>query len=296
MRDWFGFFAMFTALPLLMILVKAAAKKWNLSPEVKRKLVHMGMGLATLAFPWVFSHWGFVAALSAASITFLVLQKRMGGGDVLHGVDRDSLGEVWFAIAIPIVFWWADGEAFRFIIPMLVLTLADAAGALFGTGYGKSKFKVLSGWKSLEGSTLFFVIAFLSAHIPLLLMSDTDRAQCLMIAFVLALVAMMVEAISTRGIDNIVVPVACAYLLDVYLELCMLQLTFRIALVVGLLGLVLLTRRFSTLEGGALMAAVLLGYGCGALADWRFLIPPIIMFIEHLVVTHRIKIVGEPRH
>jgi len=300
LRDVLGVIAILALLPLLLLSVKWASRRYQLRPELKRKAVHVGMGLATLSFPWVFTSVWAVAVLGLLSILALALVKRMeakGGGEaVLHAVDRHSHGDILFPTAVVIVFWWADGEWIYYVIPILILTLADAAGAIIGTKYGTVKFPILDGWKSLEGSALFFLVAFLSAHIPLLLGTQIGRAEVLLIALILAVVVMLFEAICTRGWDNLVVPLASAYLLRLYSTASVPDLLLRLAIVGVMLLLILVTRRRTSLDAGGLMAIVILAYACWTCGDWRYLIPPLILYIEHLVTTSRLRKTKDPAH
>ena len=54
MNPFLGITLVLTALGILIGTVKLAGRSGALSPEWSRKLVHMGMGFVTLAFPWVF--------------------------------------------------------------------------------------------------------------------------------------------------------------------------------------------------------------------------------------------------
>lgn len=303
-------------IPLLYLAVRAGARRRGLGPELRRKLVHVGLGLATLTFPWVFGPEGVWAVVVLCGIAMLLLlgirlrenglrgRVQAGGKDkaehdgILHGIDRHSLGEMWFPVSVAVVFAMAQGEWIFFLVPILILTLADATGALVGTRYGSEAtvFSSLSGWKSVEGCSMFFFAAFLSAHVPLLLFTGTGRAESLLIATVLALMVTMTEAISTRGLDNLLVPLSAALLLREYVDLETTPLLWRLALITGLLAFVILSRQFTSLEGGALLAAVLFGYGCWALGDGRFLVPPVILFTQHLLVTRRFKRIPRPRH
>ncbi len=294
-------------LPLVVAAVRWASARWNLPAEVRRKAVHIGMGLSALSFPWVFDSTWSVAILGALCLGMLRLirlrERRAGEGmvSVLHGVGRASLGDAWFPLAVVIVFALARRHEgvegmLLYVVPVLILTVADAAGALVGTRYGVHSFSCLSGWKSVEGCLSFFFGAFFSSHVPLLLWTDTGRAECLLIATILGLTVMLFEAISTRGIDNLIVPVAAALLLERFLPMEGADLAWRLALVSGLLLFVFACRKWTSLEGGALLAAVLFGYGSWVLGDWRFLVPPVLLFLEHLVVTHRLRRVWQPRH
>lgn len=293
MKDLAAFAGVLLLLPLLILSVRLAGQRFALSGEIKRKAIHVGMGLSCLSFPWLFSSWIWVAALCAASLALLswVRQREMlaGSPSVLHDIDRRSLGESCFPVAVVAVFALAKGEAWRYVIPILVLTLADAAGALVGVRYGRQKFRVFSGLKTTEGSLLVFLVAFLSVHVPLLLLTETGRAETLLIALVLAILAMLVEAISVRGLDNLVLPVLVALLLPVYTAMDQAALVRGVAVALGLLVLVLSLRRDSSLEGGALLAAVLLGYATFYFGGLRFLILPLILFLEHLWVGHRLR-------
>ena len=297
MKDVVGIIVVLALLPILLLSVRMLAKRWGLPAEVRRKSVHIGMGLSTLPFPWLFSSWIPVAILCTLSLVALTIWKRFDK-HTLHGVDRKSEGDLWFPAAVILVFWMAnDGKTpVLFLVPMLVLTLADASGALIGVPYGKNRFQVLSGSKSIEGSALVFLITFLSVHVPVLLMTEVGRAESLLIGVVLALVVMLIEAVSVRGLDNILVPVFTVWLLSRYLELEVAELAARIGVIAALTALVLWGKRYSSLEGGALLAAILFGYAFWALGGWPFLLLPVILFCEHLVVMRRLQRAFELEH
>ncbi len=305
---WIAVAVFLILLPMVVGGVRISAARWGWSAEGRRKAVHMAMGLAVLPFPWLFdSLWPVVAicVLSLGVVSWIRHREShpdFRGVAVLHGVGRASLGDVLFPLAVVVVFWFSlrhvggDGDRVFFLVPILILTLADAAGALVGTKYGVKTFTSLSGWKSVEGCLTFFLSAFLAAHIPILLMTDTGRAESLLIACILALVVMMFEAISTRGLDNLIVPLAATILLDRFLDLDTAALVWRLLGAAGLFALVFGLRRGSSLDGGALLGAVLFGYGCWSLGGWRFVVPPVILFAEHLWVTRRLRRVAKLHH
>ncbi len=185
-RNCAGLLAVWVLLPLLVAAAKAAGERLGLSGEHKRKIVHVGMGLASLAFPWLFSSWVWVAVLCAGCLLQLGWvrrqERRTGSASALHDIERHSLGEICFPVSVVLVFALSGGVLWRYLIPILVLTLADAAGAVIGAAYGRRKFRVFAGWKSAEGSLLVFFVSFLSVHLPLLLMTELGRAETLLIA------------------------------------------------------------------------------------------------------------------
>jgi phytol kinase len=185
-------------------------------PEFSRKLLHIGTGLLALTFPWMFeSAWPVLVVVGA--FMFVLCATRMPGtlrrwlGGALIGVDRASNGDLWFLLAIGLVFVLAGDHTLFYIVPILVLTLADAAAAVVGVAFGRLRYSTIAGAKSLEGSAAFFGVAFLCAGIALLVSGDYDYRECFAIAAALAFATTILEALSNKGLDNIFVP-AGAYL------------------------------------------------------------------------------------
>lgn len=288
---------MLTALGILFALANAT----KFSSELSRKIVHVGMGIICLTFPWIFRELWPVIVLAAVAVASLLLVKCVPGlrnsvGSCLHDVKRQSLGDIYFTIAIALLFWLSDGDKIFFCVPLLILTIADATGALIGIRYGKTPFATLSGDKSAEGSTTFFLTAFLSAHIPLLLFTETGRAETLVISITLALMVMLVEAISTRGIDNLLIPLGSFYLLSEYLEMDSRTLIGRLILLSLLLATVLFLRKKSSLDGSSLLGAVLFGYAAFALGGGPCLIALFVMFLSHIKATGDVEKVVSYEH
>lgn len=301
LNPWLAILLVCTALAALLSGATALARALRWSPESARKLVHVGMGLVTLTFPWVFRELWPVLLLCGLAMAGLLLVRvvpalRIGPGEALHGVARASLGEFWFTLGVALVFWIADGNVVLYCVPVLILTVADAAGALAGIRYGKTPFATLSGTKSVEGCVAFLLVAFLAAHVPLLLMSEIGRAESLLAAAILATMVMLVEAITTRGLDNLLVPVGACLLLQQYLDMSPGMLAGRLLVVGALLALVLVLRKESTLDGGALTGGVMLAFGCWCLGGFAFLVPFLVLFGKHVSVTRRVRAVNADRH
>ena len=52
------------------------------------------------------------------------------------------------------------GDALLFGLPMAVMALADTGAALVGRAAGETRYRVMDGVRSLEGSVTFFALAF----------------------------------------------------------------------------------------------------------------------------------------
>ncbi len=284
------------------ILALRALARWRTwDPEVARKAVHVSMGVTCLMFPWIFDRsWPVwtLAALATAGLAALrwLPAWRAAAGGLLHDVDRFSLGDLLFGPAVAVVFTLSGGRPELFVIPILILTTADAAAALVGTRWGRTRYGTRSGSKSVEGSVAFAIAAAVCVALPLGLFADVGAVRVLLIAATLALLAMMAEGIADRGFDNLTLPVGAHFLLAKFLLHDVPALWWRLAIAGGLLAAVIVARRWTTLDGGALLAAALLGFGLGALGGAAFLAPVLGLFVMHLITTRRHALAARVTH
>ncbi len=215
-------------LALVMWAASRLARAMKLDPEVGRKLVHISLGLYCLTFPWIFeAAWEVAATCALAAGLFLLargaLRSSLGGG--LHGVSRISFGELFFALSVALLFWLKDGHHITdvqgkppigpvlYVLPILILTLCDAASALVGSLYGRRRFRVEEGAKSVEGVVVFAVTAWLVAIIALLALTDIGRVEVIFLAFITAVFGALLEAASWKGLDNLFIPLGLYFLL-----------------------------------------------------------------------------------
>lgn len=211
-HQWLAIVFELTAFLLLFAALEVWSRKTSVRPETTRKLLHVGSGILTLAFPFVFVELWPVALLSggaglvlAAARFVPVLRARCGG--VVGRVERASWGEFYFPLSVVILFWLSLGEhELLFVIPVLVLTLADTAGAVVGTRFGMTRY--CDAGKSVEGSLAFAVVAFVSVCAPLMAWSRVGAPEALMTAATLALLLALLEGAAQRGLDNLLIPIA----------------------------------------------------------------------------------------
>lgn len=207
----------------LMTVVKRLAGARDISAEVQRKLVHIGTGLYALTLPWLFTEdWPVFMLVGLTLIVMLILRlptfAKGGIGETLHGVERQSYGDLLLALAVGTVFLLSDGNAILYILPIATLTLADAAAALTGSRYGREFFTVEDGQKSIEGSTAFFMITLVIAMVSLLLLSDVSRPNVILLAVMVAAFGTLVEADSWRGFDNFFLPAGLMIFLESHMD------------------------------------------------------------------------------
>lgn len=183
------------------MLTHKAAKKFQLSAENSRKFVHIVMGLTVALFPFIFEHTLSVWILAFLSLAFFYSIRRYqkmsnSFGDALYRIERKSYGEVYYTLAVALTFTFAP-DTKTYILTIFILSFSDAIASLVGTRYGTCLFSFRNNIKSFEGSLSFFVTTFVLALL---------FTQALAFSLFLALVLTVVELLSTKGIDNLLLP------------------------------------------------------------------------------------------
>ena len=196
----------------LMALVRRMAAAHDIGPEMQRKLVHIGTGLYALTLPWLFpDRWPVYLLVVVTLVVMLLLRlpkvARGGLGATLHGVERHSYGDLMLAIAVGMCLFLSGELPWLYVLPIAILTLADAAAALAGSSYGRKFFVVEDGQKSIEGSVVFFTLSFLISLVCLLLMTTLPPVNMLLVSAMVAGFGTLVEATSWQGFDNLFLPV-----------------------------------------------------------------------------------------
>lgn len=281
-----GIALVLTALLALFLIVRAAQPFLGIPPELARKLFHVGGGLVTLGFPWLFSaNWPVIVLAGFATLALLLVRyarpARRHLGGVLYGVERDSVGELCFPLAAAALFVLAERDPIFYCIPLSLLVLSDAAAALVGIEYGRRRYTTAGGYKSAEGSIAFCACSFLCVHVPLLLATELGRAETLLIALTLAILVTLIEGVAWHGLDNLFVPLFGFLILQTFVEMDVATLVGRLVAVFLLIILVVALRRLAALRGDALLAAALFGYVAWALGGFAWLLVPLVMFLVY---------------
>lgn len=228
--------------------------------------------------PWV------VLAMSVPLTLLFVAGSRFGFLKSLHGVARKSRGAEYYPLSVFLVFLMTQGRPWLYLAAVLVLAVGDAFAALIGSRYGVIRYEVEDGMKSLEGSLVFLVIAFLAIHLPTLLLTGLPRPVTVLAALLVAALVTGFEAISLEGADNLFVPFAVVVILGKITAKPLSEVVFQnlsllaICLVVGLV--VWRSRSFNV--GGAI-TFILFAYGTWSLGSWRWALPVFTGFACYLV-------------
>jgi phytol kinase len=280
-------------LSAVFLFLLALAEAWRRLGQPKaewtRKLVHVAGGIVCLLFPFLIRSPWVVLAMALALTGIFSLAAHTGALRSLHAVERRSRGVEYYPLAVWLVFLLTADRPWLYLSAILVLAVGDAFAALVGGKYGVLRYEVEDEHKSLEGSLVFLVVAFLAIHLPTLLLTDLPRATCVLAALLVAVLVTGFEAISLGGLDNVFVPLAVVIVLDKITSKPLPEIVFQnLSLAVIIVVVAVLVARVSFFNVGGAITIILYAYGTWSLGSWHWALPVFAGLICYLVLWVRV--------
>ena len=177
-----------------------------LGEEGARKFIHIGVSnwwiLAMIFFKGENAVWFAIIP----PITFIVLNYLSYRLNLLKAMERGgkgNLGTVYFPISLLILVILTFGvleQPYIGAVGILVMGYGDGLAAVIGTKFGKHK---IAFGKSVEGSLTMFIASLVVAIVVLVL---SGVPNSFLIALGVAFIAIIVELITPKGLDNLSVP------------------------------------------------------------------------------------------
>ena len=282
--EWKGMLIVLAVIFIVMLIIKIADSEVHFHPEIKRKMFHIAMGLTMLTLPYLFKTTLSVGVLAiiALAIMYVLKNTRLKDsiGNVLYGVERNSLGEVFFIISVFALFYLSKGDKILYSIPILILTFADSAAAIIGTRYSKKSLaQYFEDPKSIEGSFAFFVVAFIVTLSSLLLFTEVGREETLLVSFILGLTVSLIEMISHTGNDNLLIPLTTFAFLNTLIKLDVETLRINLLIIILIYIIVKIATNVKVFSKLALVEAIMVGYLTIVLYGPYALIPPTLLLL-----------------
>lgn len=183
------------------------------SPEITRKIVHIGAGNAIVLAWWLHTPtWmGVAASIMFSGVALISYRLPILPG--INSVGRPSLGTFFYAISIGVLtalFWPIQHPEFA-VIGILTMTWGDGLAALVGQAHGHHPYQVMGCSKSWEGSFTMLLVSFTVCLVVLGGTVGWGMASCA-VAAIVALAAMGLETLSILGLDNLTVPLGSGLL------------------------------------------------------------------------------------
>lgn len=190
-----------------------------LGSELRRKALHIGIGLAALSFPYLLTQpWMVVVAFASVAAWMACVRRfrflRCHFGGVLHDASRESHGELYFAVALAWLLIADRIAPFQYVVPLLILTVSDAAAAIVGRARPMGQFTVFGNRKTVSGSAAFLVTAFAITWTILFMTTGWSSWPVLLVSVTTAIATTVAEAVSVKGLDNLSVPLAAWLILS----------------------------------------------------------------------------------
>lgn len=197
---------------LLMVAEKIKDHE-HLNPEVARKFIHITVGSFVAFWPFFMSNT-IIYAICVAFISVIVFTRIIGLFPSVHKVRRKTWGDVLFPVGIAATLFLAH-DPWIFTAAILHLSLADGFAALVGEKYGKNNaYKIFGYTKTIAGNIAFFAISL--AITATLVWFDPGNFSAIagLTLFFVPITTTIIESLSVRGTDNIMVPILLTLLLN----------------------------------------------------------------------------------
>ncbi len=285
----------------LLAVSEWLAARTGMHPEDSRQLVHVIVGVFIFLCRFIFQEpfYPLITGLLFIGVNLVTLH--MGRFKSMHSTGRVSYGTVYFPLAFVILvtlFWHRDPVALQ--VAILLLAFADPLAAWVGRRYGHKSFTLWRDPKMVEGTAAMFlgsgILAFvgLAFLIPLSGGPGLPWPQLLLAVVLTAALATIAEAQSSRGSDNVTVPLSSALFVFLFRPLPPEELIPFILWTAGSACLLGLAARLKALAlSGALtawgMGVLIFLSGCtgptGLSGGWRWVIPIVAFFVLSSLLT-----------
>ncbi|TVR34911.1 MAG: phosphatidate cytidylyltransferase [Spirochaetaceae bacterium] len=202
------------ALVLLLVFNELVYRRLGLKGEFTRKFAHLCATLTTIIFPYLFDdHW-YVLALAIVFFVLLYGSRNRAYLKSIHDVPRLSSGSYLLPPAIYLTFLAAHllEDRFFFILPILVLAICDPVAGILGINLQQYNRRIrIFGHKLHKtwlGSGAFFVSCLLISVVGLYFRNMQLDLELLGIAVLVAATGTVVEMLSCKGVDNLLIPMS----------------------------------------------------------------------------------------
>lgn len=195
---------------LLVVITEYLWRKKDISTEISRKVVHIGVA-SFVAFWPLFMSWHYIEIIATAFLVVIILSRRLEVFKSIHSVERKTWGEALFAAAILIMSITVHTD-WIFAAALLHLGVADGLAALVGTHYGKDTvYKIFGHKKTLAGTMAFYSTSLVILTVTMVSWGGLPWYNLLWIPPIITLI----ENFAIKGTDDLFVPLSLAVILSV---------------------------------------------------------------------------------
>jgi uncharacterized protein (TIGR00297 family) len=284
--DWYTSIIAIVVITFFLLSVEIGLKYFSLPALYTRKFIHIitGLIICLVAF-YLYSNIPIL--IFATSYIFIDLWAIKKGKFKSIHPDSQSYGTIFYAISVIIlsfVFW--DENKPIFIITNLIMIVPDALAGIVGEQYARRYFIPVKEKKSLIGAATMFIFAFIIVFSTLQNFYERPLEIDIVSALIVSIIATVSELLSSRGSDNLSVPLLSGLFLSTLLNSA--NSDMFLMLIIGTIlagGIAVLSFKFKFLDlGGAglafLMGSIIFGFG-----GWSYTFPILGFFISSSILS-----------
>lgn len=204
---------------VIVLLLMLIRWKSNIPDELFRKLMHFAAVFMTPLCLW-FSIDFYVGAVSlfifalGAAIILRIMENVKKYADFFVEREKHEIRKSFVSYcniqACLLLVCGLAGDINIIYIELLVWAVGDASAALIGKKWGKKYFqsKFADNKKTYLGSVSMLAVTFTISVILLIVLCHYPVLRVLVQSLVIAVVATVIELVSRKGADNIIIPIA----------------------------------------------------------------------------------------
>lgn len=202
---------------IIIFMSETLFKKNKLDSSIIRKLVHILIGVATSFSPFIFNSnlLPICLALTFILINYLALNNNFMNS--IHSIRRKSYGTTFFPLSFLIlsIFFWEYKT--YFLLSFMILSFSDPIASIIGENIKNPRtFYLISDRKSIEGSITFFIVSIIILFFGSSLLLTLSLPSKIFFSVFIAIGATIAEMCSSKGSDNISVPIISILLMITY--------------------------------------------------------------------------------
>lgn len=260
-----------------------------LPPELARKIFHVIAGISAAFSVKLIDDKTILIVFGVGAVVITLVLLWFDVFKSIRQTRKKSWGSFYLAISyLLLVFSLYPVHRDIIFIVMMIFGVSDSLAAISGSLLSKKFYKLTSDEKSITGSVIFYISSaslIFSYHsfilepdkIPLLF---TSFLNSLLIALAIALILTVTEAISSKGTDNLLVPILGAVLLYIFWSSTQQELVDQFIIGVFLsLFIALISFRLNFLTANGSVATFILAAFVFGLGGWKWAIPIMTFFI-----------------
>ena len=174
--------------------------------EVTRKYIHIMLSNIWFISMAFFDNYIIAAILPMHFVIINSLSYKFNLIKIMEREDKkEGIGTVYYAISLTVLslVTFYINKPILALPGILIMGYGDGLAAVIGQKVKSKSFNILGSTKSIAGSATMLIVSLI---ISILIFSFIGIEYLILKAFLIAIIATILEAISVKGLDNITVP------------------------------------------------------------------------------------------